>query len=61
MKTTSLGYRLTLACGLSQNGCVINPYLLATAPRYNIDGKPVRCDVAMQTVNFSLTRDPLAP
>ena len=46
---------------LSQNGCVRNPYLLATAPRYNIDGKQVRCDVERQTVNFSLARDPLAP
>lgn len=46
---------------LSHAGCINNPYLLVIAPGYYWNSKQVACKAERQTVNLSLTRDPLAP
>ena len=46
---------------LTQDGCVVSPYLFVSAPNYYFDQKEVGCQVARQTINFSLTRVPQAP
>jgi hypothetical protein len=46
---------------VSHDGCVPSPYLFVHAARYYFDQKAVGCQVARQTINFSLTRDPQAP
>ena len=46
---------------LSHNGCVVSPYLFASASGYFLSQKEVGCQVARQTINLSLTRDPQAP
>ena len=46
---------------LSHDGCVNNPYLTVLATHYSVGSKQVGCQIARQTINFSLTRDPQAP
>lgn len=46
---------------LTHDRCFRNPYLFVFAPGFYSDQKEVGCQVARQTIHFSLTRDPLAP
>jgi hypothetical protein len=49
------------AYSLMHDGCVVNPYVFASASGYYFDQKEVGCQIARQTINFALTRDPQAP
>jgi hypothetical protein len=46
---------------LSHSGCIFTPYVFAGATGYFNDQQQVGCKPGIQTVNFSLSRNPQAP